>query len=382
MGLGNRNARRHGSNDSQSAYWQFKPGQRVMTVDGFAGVVASVEDGPHAGNEHYIVNLDSGMGGGAYQPGQLTALRQETAEHHTAGDDYPELSQILVERPDIAPNVVASRKTANDHDADHYMSTEDCPEGEQPGFEHGHLTWGGQAAQGEGNDYSLFPMPRTANASCPQCGFYDGMMDGGGPCPLCGATTEGTTHQAPDESYSESCPTCGYYSGAALPHHDMCPICKTPTQHTAGQFNGTEECDHCGSAAHSTGEHNNIDLREQNPDAVDYGHECEYCGSEDHTTDDHEDEPQDDDAFIHHDGSASFGHKFLGRPPYGHDDPHEWAHHAIEQEMQGQGYYPNVWNEHGDSCHEHHAESVAERTQASAPLRRDGTAVPGVRCGC
>jgi hypothetical protein len=423
MGLGNRNARRHGSNDSQSAYWQFKPGQRVMTVDGFAGVVASVEDGPHAGNEHYIVNLDSGMGGGAYQPGQLTALRQETAEHHTAGDDYPELSQILMERPDIAPNVVASRKTANascpncniwtvnrnpgdscpgcnhqmahesegtlrpqdqdltprpyhgalslDHDNphnDHYMSTEDCPEGEQPGFENGHLTWGGQAAQGEGNDYSLFPMPRTANASCPQCGFYDGMMDGGGPCPLCGADTEGTTHEPPDESYSESCPTCGYYSGSALTHHDMCPVCKTPTQHTAGQFNGTEECDHCGSAAHSTGEHNNIDLREQNPDAVDYGHECEYCGSEDHTTDDHEDEPQDDDAFIHHDGSASFGHKSLGRPPYGHDDPHDWAHHAIENAMQTEGYYPNIWDENGNSCHEHHRESVANELHREHPL--------------
>lgn len=53
-------------------WWDFKPGDRVMTCDGIPGVVARVEDGPFPGNEQYIVDLDDGMGGGQYTTSMLT----------------------------------------------------------------------------------------------------------------------------------------------------------------------------------------------------------------------------------------------------------------------------------------------------------------------
>ncbi len=90
-----------------SLYWDFKPGQPVMTCDGFSGTVTAVHSGPVGGAEVYEVVLDAGMGGGDYSASQLrtTAKKQVTAaqveaEHiHVASEDYPELAEILVDRP-------------------------------------------------------------------------------------------------------------------------------------------------------------------------------------------------------------------------------------------------------------------------------------------
>lgn len=123
MGLGSRGAHRHETVASKtagvdpSAYWDFQPGQRVMTVDGFAGTVASVNDGPLAGTETYIVTLANNLGGGEYTASQLRATSDATgAVHHTADQDYPELGTILTDRPDIARNTVMAAKTASDED--------------------------------------------------------------------------------------------------------------------------------------------------------------------------------------------------------------------------------------------------------------------------
>lgn len=109
MGLGNRNAQRHETLAFQryavnaADFADFTAGQRVMTVDGIAGKVSAVEDGPYPGTEQYRVELDRGMGGGLYTSSQLSPLPAATAvEHHTAVDDYPELGSILSDRPDIA----------------------------------------------------------------------------------------------------------------------------------------------------------------------------------------------------------------------------------------------------------------------------------------
>lgn len=109
MGLGSRSARQH---DTESArkiavvsedYADFCEGQHVMTVDGFPGVVAAIEDGPYAGDQAYRVVLDNDMGGGLYRTSDLRDMNQVTAgEHHEASEDYPELGDILVRRPDIA----------------------------------------------------------------------------------------------------------------------------------------------------------------------------------------------------------------------------------------------------------------------------------------
>jgi 2'-5' RNA ligase len=76
--LGDRTAQRHQATRKEAVdatlWWDFKPGQRVMTTEGFAGVVVAVSDGPTPGNEEYEVTLDAGMGGGAYAPGELAPL--------------------------------------------------------------------------------------------------------------------------------------------------------------------------------------------------------------------------------------------------------------------------------------------------------------------
>lgn len=108
-----------------AVYRDFQPGQRVMTRDGLAGVVQAVLDGPYPSTETYEVVLDGGMGGGSYGTSDLTAIGQSiqpTASasfdapevHHVASEDYPELSDILVERPPLedAIAVLAGRKLA------------------------------------------------------------------------------------------------------------------------------------------------------------------------------------------------------------------------------------------------------------------------------
>lgn len=86
-----------------SIWWDFRPEQRVMTVDGILGTVTAVLDGPYPGYEEYQVVLDDNMGGGAYTASQLREATNVTAvDHHMASDDYPEMGSILFDRPDPA----------------------------------------------------------------------------------------------------------------------------------------------------------------------------------------------------------------------------------------------------------------------------------------
>jgi 8-oxo-dGTP pyrophosphatase MutT (NUDIX family) len=114
MGLGRRNARQHETVGFQknamdsTVFWEFKPQQQVMTVDGVPGVVTAVLDGPYPGTEAYEVTLDNGLGGGSYTASQLQPLAGTTASHdheatglHLASDDYPEMGSILHDRPPI-----------------------------------------------------------------------------------------------------------------------------------------------------------------------------------------------------------------------------------------------------------------------------------------
>jgi hypothetical protein len=99
---------------SSEDYWDFKPTQRVMTVDGILGTVEAVFDGPWPGAEEYQVVLDDGMGGGSYVASQLSTAAQTTAsEHHLASDDYEELGTVLFDRPDPARQVRASLNPAS-----------------------------------------------------------------------------------------------------------------------------------------------------------------------------------------------------------------------------------------------------------------------------
>lgn len=84
-------------------FYDFSVHQAVLTCDGYPGVVTAVHHGPHPGTEAYEVTLDGGLGGGLYTTGQLSPLVATVAAvEHTADQDYPELRDILVQRPDIA----------------------------------------------------------------------------------------------------------------------------------------------------------------------------------------------------------------------------------------------------------------------------------------
>lgn len=109
MSLGNRNAQRHETVGVQKnavvseEYWDFQVNERVMTTDGVPGRVTAVQDGPYPGTEAYIVELDNGLGGGEYRTADLRSTSGPvTATDHTADADYPELGDILTQRPDIA----------------------------------------------------------------------------------------------------------------------------------------------------------------------------------------------------------------------------------------------------------------------------------------
>jgi hypothetical protein len=124
MGLGSRNATKHDIEAQRklagvdpTIYWDHRPGDRVMTCDGYPGVVTAVHDGPHAGSEEYQVKLDNGIGGGAYVTGQLNPISSSTEAStvHTADQDYPELGNLLHERPDPALDSRLASRTAMDY---------------------------------------------------------------------------------------------------------------------------------------------------------------------------------------------------------------------------------------------------------------------------
>jgi hypothetical protein len=109
-----------------TVYADFKVGQRVMTVDGYPGIVTAVEDGGYPGQEQYQVTLDDGMGGGAYGPSDLSSYEGSSTaagpteayiptEAATAGvglttadQDYPNLHDVLRERLPLPHSVRAA----------------------------------------------------------------------------------------------------------------------------------------------------------------------------------------------------------------------------------------------------------------------------------
>lgn len=113
MGLGSRTATTHSTRMSSvheavmsEAYADYSVGQRVITREGFIGKVEQVYDGPFPGTESYQITLEGGMGAGEYATRDIVGTAGHTQASFdmtgTAGEYYPELRDILTDRPDIA----------------------------------------------------------------------------------------------------------------------------------------------------------------------------------------------------------------------------------------------------------------------------------------
>lgn len=101
-------------------YWEFQPGEHVMTVDGYPGVITLVEDGPMAGAENYVVTLDKGLGGGNYSASMLAKMPtgRSAAGIHLATDDYPELGTVIDDRPDPGKMIFSAALSQERQEAD------------------------------------------------------------------------------------------------------------------------------------------------------------------------------------------------------------------------------------------------------------------------
>lgn len=100
--------------EAVQAEYDFPVGTRVMTCDRIPGKVAAVYDGPIRGTEEYFVELDNDLGQGRYTASQLEKESTPVESSlHTADVDYPELKDIIRERPDPARmEYTASKKTS------------------------------------------------------------------------------------------------------------------------------------------------------------------------------------------------------------------------------------------------------------------------------
>ena len=75
--LGSRSRRHQSSKEAVNAEstYAFQQGERVITIEGYPGIVEGVIAGPYPGSEIYMVKLDGGMGGGQYADTELSMGR-------------------------------------------------------------------------------------------------------------------------------------------------------------------------------------------------------------------------------------------------------------------------------------------------------------------
>lgn len=117
-------------------WWDYRPGQRVMTKEGIPGVVDDVWDGPQPGNETYLVTLANGFGGGEYASRELSPMGKTGAK---AWSDYPELGRILHERP--SPELEVRALSDADTSDDQMAAAEAKAVGDDPANPGGQEPW-------------------------------------------------------------------------------------------------------------------------------------------------------------------------------------------------------------------------------------------------
>ena len=156
----------------------YAAGQRVQTIDGLPGRILFVATSFAPGVTEYEVQLDGGMGQGTYTASQLrplpadyraghpgsnlpagvtAGLEAEAAEVHLASEDYPEMGDVLHDRPDPGQqiSVIGARQNpVNDPErfrtaADLYGGQEDPRDGDYNGGPNDTgVSWAAPAEQG------------------------------------------------------------------------------------------------------------------------------------------------------------------------------------------------------------------------------------------
>lgn len=83
---------------------EYQVNELVITCDGLPGRITAVYDGPFQGNEEYEIVLENNLGRGTYTSSQIKGrfVEQSDPNLFTADKDYPELSEIIRQRPDPA----------------------------------------------------------------------------------------------------------------------------------------------------------------------------------------------------------------------------------------------------------------------------------------
>ncbi len=67
------------------AWHTYSVGQSVLTIDGYPGVITAVSDGPHPRTESYTVVLDDGLGGGEYRVGDIVSVLEPVVARRYSG---------------------------------------------------------------------------------------------------------------------------------------------------------------------------------------------------------------------------------------------------------------------------------------------------------
>lgn len=76
---------RHHSGVDAAEWHAYSVGQRVMTSDGYPGVITAISDGPHPRTESYTVVLDGGLGGGEYRTNDIVSVIEPVTARRYSG---------------------------------------------------------------------------------------------------------------------------------------------------------------------------------------------------------------------------------------------------------------------------------------------------------
>lgn len=106
-------SRRAASIAHASSDYDYNVNELVITCDGLPGRITAVHDGPFQGNEEYEIILENNLGRGRYTSSQIKGrfIDQSDPNLFTADKDYPELQEIIRQRPDPAKMRFAASKS-------------------------------------------------------------------------------------------------------------------------------------------------------------------------------------------------------------------------------------------------------------------------------